>query len=208
MSISKDPSKDQTYFLWTLTKDDLSHTLFPLGNIKKADTRSLARTAKLPNAERPDSQGLCFLGHVDMHSFLMRYIPARSGEIQSTDGIVLGMHDGVEFYTLGQRVATNAPEPHYVVGKDRASNVLTVSSRAEGVQPHTTYSLTEVNSNEQGAFKCNAAYRYHGELVRARVEGNTITFAKPVQVATGQSVVFYSDVGTVLGGGIIDACLK
>ena len=78
---SKDTEKDQTYFLWTLTQDDLSHALFPVGALSKPEVRAIAQKAKLPNADRKDSQGLCFLGHVDMKAFLKRYVPSKSGDI-------------------------------------------------------------------------------------------------------------------------------
>ncbi|MFQ5541083.1 MAG: tRNA 2-thiouridine(34) synthase MnmA, partial [Candidatus Paceibacteria bacterium] len=113
-----DETKDQSYFLWTLTQDDLSHALFPIGGVKKSAVRRIASKAGLPNAGRKDSQGLCFLGHVDMREFLKHYLPVKRGSIYGTGGEKLGAHDGVAFYTIGQRVSLSTGEKMYVVGKD------------------------------------------------------------------------------------------
>ena len=108
LKTSADSEKDQTYFLWTLGQEDLSHALFPVGDLRKEEVRRLASDAKLPNAGRKDSQGLCFLGHVDMHAFLKRYIPSKKGPVKDRAGRALGEHDGVWFYTLGQRHGVSA----------------------------------------------------------------------------------------------------
>ena len=98
-----DENKDQSYFLHTLGQDELSRTLFPIGNFTKPEVRQIARRAGLPTAEKKDSQGLCFVGKLDMKEFLSQYIPQKRGAVVDTKGVVLGEHEGAAYYTLGQR---------------------------------------------------------------------------------------------------------
>jgi len=206
--VSKDEDKDQAYFLWTLTKDDLAHTLFPIGKYRKGEVRKIAEKAKLPNFARKDSQGLCFLGHVDMHDFLKRYVPTEKGVVRNTDGDVVGEHDGAWFYTLGQRhgISVASDERVYIVEKDVKKNELVVSAdRAQG-EGKSVYDLTSVSwvSGVTPTGEVLAQYRYHGPMVRAVVKGSRIKFEEAVLVAPGQSVVVYSKDKTVCyGGGII-----
>ena len=133
LKISRDREKDQTYFLWTLTQNDLAHSLFPVGGLEKPEVRKLAQEAGLPNAARKDSQGLCFLGHVDMKEFLKRYIPSERGGIRDESGALVGEHDGAVFYTLGEHIrAGGLGARHYVVAKDLQKNELTVSDTQIG----------------------------------------------------------------------------
>lgn len=205
MFVSPDEGKDQTYFLWTLTKDDLAHTLFPIGKYKKTEVRALAEKIKLPNAVRRDSQGLCFLGHVDMHEFLKRYLPTKTGAVVDRAGATLGEHDGAWFYTLGQHLPLGGTKDRlYVVGKDVHKNELLVASEPQSVTAQASYALTNISwvGKAMPTEKLSAQYRYHGELVPVTVTGDQVTFAKPVLVAPGQSVVFYHE-GQMVGGGII-----
>lgn len=205
LRVSKDSSKDQTYFLWTLTKADLAHTLFPLGKLKKSEVRALARKIRLPNATRPDSQGLCFLGHVDMRSFLKRFIPPRvGGIIYDTSGVKVGEHDGVWYYTLGQHVAVNGGTRLYVVAKDVESNTLIVSDTLRPSESQSTYALGAQNwiSGRAPTGMVLAQYRYHGPLIAATVAGSQVMLTEPVLIASGQSLVCY-DRGVCLGGGTI-----
>ena len=101
--IAKDVNKDQSYFLWTLTQGQLKYCLFPIGEYTKPQVRALARRFGLPNAEKKDSQGICFLGKVTLADFLGRYIPERRGEILDVRGEKIGEHRGAQFYTIGQR---------------------------------------------------------------------------------------------------------
>lgn len=201
---SKDASKDQTYFLWTLTKDDLSHTLFPLGKLKKTEVRRLAEKARLPNATRPDSQGLCFLGHVDMQAFLKRYIPTEKGNIVNADGDVLGTHDGAWFYTLGQHVTVSGATRLFVVKK--RGNDLIVAEKAEPDVEATSILLTGLSftTGEPPKGMIQAQFRYHGPLVRAELTDGVLHTEKPVLVAPGQSAVLYDRQGVMCyGGGIV-----
>jgi len=207
MKAGVDAEKDQTYFLWTLTRDDLSHTLFPVGEYRKPQIRELAAEAGLPNAKRPDSQGLCFLGHVDMHAFLKRYIPEKTGDIVSRGGEKLGEHSGVWFYTVGE----HAPLPGgharmYVVRKDVEANTLVVD--AEAVPETKAFALTLSDTNwiagEQYEGEAYARYRYRQSLLPVTVSKSQVTFAEPQLTASGQSCVLYAaDTSTVIGGGII-----
>ena len=204
--VSNDPEKDQTYFLWTLTKDDLAHTLFPIGKFKKGEVRKIAEKAGLPNFARKDSQGLCFLGHVDMREFLKRYIEPKTGDVVDEHGKVVGAHDGAWFYTLGQHIAIPGPARHYVVEKDVHKNKLVVATTQNGHGARESYELANIEwvhgSAPQGALK--AQYRYHGPLLNVLVKNNRVKFGEPVLVAQGQSVVFFDSKNKAcLGGGVI-----
>ena len=125
-----DPAKDQSYFLCLLGQKELSHALFPLGAMTKTEVRAIAKEHKLLNATKKDSQGLCFVGQVDIREFLKERLKPKIGKIINVDGKILGEHEGVAFYTLGQRKEIgNLPGgPYYVVDKKLASNELVVSS--------------------------------------------------------------------------------
>lgn len=129
-----DAGKDQSYFLSTLNQFQLSKALFPIGHLQKSEVREIALKAGLPNAERKDSQWLCFVGKVDFEEFLKRKIPVNVGNIIDTTGKVLGRHDGVYFYTIGQRKWLDIgglKEPVFVIKKDIAKNELIVGTEHE-----------------------------------------------------------------------------
>lgn len=210
-----DSAKDQSYFLWTLTQDDLAHSLFPVGGKLKKEVRALARRFGIPSAARPDSQGLCFVGDVALGDFLARYIPQKPGAVIAETGEVIGMHTGVARYTVGQRHgfsithASYAKQPHYVVRVDPHANVLHVAS--EPLQAaHRVFELSQCNwirSCESGAYE--AEVRYHQKpqqctltVARERV---TVTFVEPQVVAAGQSIVVYRG-NECLGGGVVTMC--
>jgi len=128
-----DSSKDQVYFLWTLKQEQLSKILFPVGHLNKTEVRKLAKKFKLPVAEKKDSQGICFLGAVDLKEFLKHYIKEKKGKVVDENGDEIGYHNGVVFYTLGERHGftiikkSSNDKPYYVVGKDVKKNILYVS---------------------------------------------------------------------------------
>jgi len=132
-----DTNKDQSYFLWTLTPDDLKHVVFPVGHLTKPQVREIAKKAGLPVFDKKDSQGVCFIGHLDMKAFLKRYISTESGDIINRQGEVVGKHDGAALYTIGERhglhIFNKAPdsEPYYVVEKDIAKNILVAETGAQ-----------------------------------------------------------------------------
>ncbi|HTE48870.1 MAG TPA: tRNA 2-thiouridine(34) synthase MnmA [Candidatus Paceibacterota bacterium] len=129
----KDHSKDQSYFLWTLRQEQLKKILFPVGHMKKTEVRSLAKKFRLPVAEKKDSQGICFLGDIDLKIFLKHYIRSKMGKVMNEKGEIIGYHQGVSFSTFGERhgftITQKSPNDgaYYVVGKDVKKNILIVS---------------------------------------------------------------------------------
>jgi tRNA-uridine 2-sulfurtransferase len=216
-----DLNKDQSYFLYTLGQEQLAATLFPVGELPKPEVRRLAREAKLPTHDKKDSTGICFIGERDFREFLGHYIPARPGEMRTPQGRTVGEHDGVMYYTLGQRSGLGIGgrrdadgQPWYVVGKDVPANVLYV---AQGVETQwlqssrlTAGDLSWVAGAEPSAqFDCTAKTRYRQADQACRVEicenGCIVQFAMPQRAVTpGQSVVFYRG-EECLGGGVIAA---
>jgi tRNA-specific 2-thiouridylase len=207
-----DPAKDQSYFLYTLKKDHLPHILFPIGEYRKEEVRKLAREFKLPVSEKPDSQGLCFIGEINMAEFLAHELGTKKGDVLNEKGEVIGKHNGAHLYTLGARhgftvhEATTTRAAHYVVAKDVESNTLTVGTR-ESLASHAPHELTLTDSswvNGAPEGKIEAQYRYHGPLVPCEVKGDRVHFLEmPIEpIAPGQSVVFY-DSDTCLGGGFV-----
>ncbi len=216
---AKDTSKDQSYFLWTLSPDILSKTIFPVGNLLKTEVRDLAKKFHVPVAQKKDSQGICFLGLVDMKEFLAHYIQVTEGQEVTSAGKTIGTHQGVELYTYGERHGFNAQnekgsthEPLYVIGRDQKTNTLTVGTHDEYIQVGQSkkeYTLTDIVLRT--VIKDNkiydAAFRYHGKRYQVRVKQNsttlTILFENPEElIAPGQSIVLY-DGNTCIGGGIV-----
>ncbi len=222
-----DHTKDQSYFLWTLTKDDLAHTIFPVGHLLKSEVRKLAEKYNIPVATKKDSQGVCFLGEIDMKEFLQHYIKTENGNVLDIDGKVIGHHDGALLYTLGERHGftitekTDHDRRYYVVAKDIPNNTITVSdiqNETFGQSTHIPVIRTvwrsdisnnrlDTNSKQQTPDSYTANIRYHGENLPCNIEIKNeseavIVFEKPVLVAPGQSIVVYS--GEVcVGGGIV-----
>ncbi len=214
----KDKSKDQSYFLWTLSQDQLSHTLFPVGGLQKEEVRKLARKFGLPQATRKDSQGLCFLGMIDMKQFLLDFIKTQKGKVLSEAGEVIGEHDGAILYTLGERHGftiqnqKTESKPMYVVGKDIKNNTITVADKASYKDGYTQnyaskFNLENVNVSseipEDGKVECR--FRYRQDKIKCTVQKDQVVFDTPQLIASGQSVVFYQD-EICLGGAIIAEC--
>ncbi|MHB8652166.1 MAG: tRNA 2-thiouridine(34) synthase MnmA [Minisyncoccota bacterium] len=219
LAVGADPQKDQSYFLWMLGQDDLLHTMFPVGSMQKNHVRALARKFKLPTAEKKDSQGVCFLGMLDMKEFLGHFIPPTPGAVLNTRGAVIGTHDGALFYTLGERHGfridkkTTHDTPYYVVAKDISKNTITVADKATYIHFGGTKTVTLRDSNWIGDFPRSGSHyvargRYRGDLVACTVEqgsgGETsVAFNEPVSFAPGQSLVLY-DGGVCMGGGVVE----
>ncbi|HEY4518141.1 MAG TPA: tRNA 2-thiouridine(34) synthase MnmA [Candidatus Paceibacterota bacterium] len=216
MLAGADMSKDQCYFLWTLNQEQLSKTIFPVGHLLKSEVRQLAQEFKLPVAEKRDSQGICFLGNVDMKDFLSHYIKAKPGNVLDEKGKVIGKHDGAVFYTLGERtgdsmVYVRPPENEamYVLAKDAEANTITIA-------PKKTYSrrsdnkiyLRDVNwiSGEPTSKQYQVRTRYReglgGCFVRKDGKGWKIDLSNPKVATPGQSVVIY-DGDICRGGGVV-----
>ncbi len=221
----RDPLKDQSYFLYTLGQKQLSHVQFPLGTLDKSTVRDLARQANLSVHAKKDSVGICFIGERPFREFLSRYITAEPGEMRCTDGQLIGEHQGLMFYTLGQRqglgiggLANRTQAPWYVVDKDTTNNTLIV---AQGQNHPLMYSnaliageLTWVSGEAPTLpLACAAKNRYRQPDQACRLEpsegnGIIVRFAAPQRAVTpGQSVVFYAE-DTCLGGGIIEQRLN
>lgn len=208
-----DPSKDQSYFLWMITKDELAHVRFPIGHLPKDEVRKIAEKAHLFTATKKDSQGICFLGDVDMRSFLSHYIEQQKGSVIDESGLVIGEHDGVWFYTLGERhgfrITTRNTDsvPYYIVKKDIQHNTLTVSTTPSRASTGSTLTLRNVNwfTSVDPIHSYTAQVRYHGELIPAKILDTThVALEYSGVVALGQSVVIY-DKDKVVGGGIVDS---
>ena len=219
---AKDLSKDQSYFLNQLSQKQLSSVLFPLADIEKQQVREIAKELELSTAEKKDSTGICFIGERNFRKFLKQYLPAQAGDICTLDGKIVGRHEGLMYYTIGQRRGLNIGGKHdgngqrwFVLKKDLQKNVLYVS-QGECAELFSN-GLKAVEFNwipklpEKGEFDCFAKFRYRqpDQKVHVKLTGDKtieVTFAQPQRAITeGQFVVLYQEDGTCLGGGIIDA---
>lgn len=217
LRIAKDKNKDQSYFLWTLTQGQLAHCLFPIGEYEKKEVREMARKFDLPTAEKKDSQGICFMGHVTIDDFLKEYIPEQPGNIVTPDGAVVGHHGGVHPYTVGQRhgIRIGGTGPYYVTKKDLETNTLVVARGNEAPELlRDSVELTGVTMIHSAAGDTEkqevlARIRYRQPLSKAMLKKTEkdrwrLEFHAPQKfVAEGQSAVFYDSRGEMLGGGII-----
>lgn len=213
LAIAKDLNKDQSYFLWTLTEAQVERSLFPVGEFTKPEVRAMAKQLGLPTAEKPDSQGVCFVGEIDVAEFLRDHIPSRRGTVRTTAGKVVGEHDGAEFYTIGQRhgLGVGGGIPYYVTEKNIKTNTVVV---AEGPHDNALFGreliAAEVNWISGAPLlplDIEARIRYRQPLERARIinheSGIRVIFEQDQRAITpGQSVVFYKE-GMMLGGGVI-----
>jgi len=212
-----DGNKDQSYFLWTLTQEQLRHCLFPIGAYEKPKIREIAAAAGLPTAQKKDSQGICFLGKISLREFLEQYLPKRKGDIVTVDGVKVGEHEGVWFYTIGQRhgLHVGGGPAYFVVKKDVASNVITVSHDDHLLeQACADIGLVELNFMGMCAIAppksipVMVRIRYRQPLFAATLvadgEAYRLQFDEPQRfVAVGQSAVFYDADGVVIGGGVM-----
>lgn len=215
-----DPNKDQSYFLYTLGQLPLSRSQFPIGGLHKQQVREIAAHAGFKNSSKKDSTGICFIGERKFKDFLQRYLPAQSGEIHTTEGRILGQHDGLMYYTLGQRQGLGIGgqrdadnEPWYVVRKDLNQNRLIVAQGHDHPQLQSSALTAEQIDWVAGhppadQFQCMAKTRYRQPdqscTVHVLSEGQIqIEFDQPQRAVTpGQSVVLY-DGAVCLGGGVI-----
>ncbi len=225
---AKDKNKDQSYFLWPLTQSELKYCLFPIGNLHKREVRAIAERAKLPTADKKDSQGICFLGDISMTDFLKTRLKEKKGKVIDTNGNYLGEHEGAYFYTIGQRHGLRLEEknknlktknlhntpPHYVVSKNVNTNTIVA---AEGDKNPALYerevTLTEVNNISSDTFPPEsplfARVRYRQPLFPVKVKkvnrkNYKLSFLTPQRfIAPGQSTVVYGKKGELLLGGII-----
>ncbi|WDD96671.1 tRNA 2-thiouridine(34) synthase MnmA [Thalassomonas actiniarum] len=221
----KDNNKDQSYFLYTLSHEQVGRTLFPVGNIEKPEVRALAEKADLITHDKKDSTGICFIGERKFKDFLAKFLPAQPGDIENPEGEVIGQHDGLMYHTLGQRkglriggLANAGEAPWYVVEKDLKRNVLIVGQGSnhprlfsKGLIANQLHWVSR-QALEQ-TLSCTVKTRYRQQDVPCTIkplsDGNFEIMFEQEQssVTPGQSVVFYQD-EVCLGGGIIDILIR
>ena len=211
-----DKNKDQSYFLWTLTQKDLEHVLFPVGHLEKPQVRALAEKFGLPTATKRDSQGLCFLGQLDIKEFLEHFVPQRAGKVFDQKGQVIGAHDGALFYTLGQRhgFEVSGGIPLYILAKDVTANTLTVGETPAELSAGDSFALSRVNWIAEapvGTRAYLARSRYRESLFTCHIESRKdevlVTLDSGMAaIPPGQSFVAYEKRGeglVCIGGGVI-----
>ena len=213
---ARDASKDQTYFLYRLNQAQLSKTLFPLGDLPKTEVREIARKAGLPTYAKKDSTGICFIGERDFREFLGRYLPKQPGDMETPDGRLIGRHDGLMYYTLGQRQGLGIGgqgEPWYVAGKNLERNVLiVVQGHDHPLLLNNALSAQDLNwisgtpPDSAKAYGAKTRYRQQDAACRMQaLAGDHLQLrfdAAQWAVTPGQSVVLY-DGDVCVGGGII-----
>ncbi len=210
---AKDADKDQTYFLYRIDGVAVAKTIFPLGDIHKDEVRVAARKAKLPNAERKESMGICFVGKVGIKDFLKEYIEAVPGNIVE-DGQAIGQHEGAVFYTIGQRqgLGLGGGLPYYVIGKDMEKNEVYVTRDLNSKDLWTSElqlsMMHFINQPPQQGQELLIRTRHRAPLIKAIYSAGqdgfcSLQLEQPVRAATpGQSAVLYAG-QEVLGGGLV-----
>jgi tRNA-specific 2-thiouridylase len=210
-----DTKKDQSYVLYVMTQEELSRTLFPLGKMRKEETREIAGELGLASALRPESQEICFVGDDKYADFLKGFSPeaVQPGPIADMNGKVIGMHKGIAFYTIGQRkgLGISSLKPHYVADINRKSNTIIVGSREDAMQK--SFKVKELNwifiDSQSRPFKAHVKIRSTMKEMPSVISQSgdnkvIVEFNKPQWApAPGQSAVFYNG-DTVIGGGIIE----
>jgi tRNA-specific 2-thiouridylase len=218
---SNDDFKDQTYFIYNIHTPQLPHILFPIGGMKKSEVKALAKKIGLPNANKKESMGLCFVGKIRLKEFLDQKLKPKPGNIVTSQMQVIGKHEGLAYYTIGQRqgVKVGAGGPWYVVSKDLKKNELVVTNDPNDKLLETRevelHSLNWITTPPSFPTKLSARFRHQGELVpmtvkpvlnehgKSRSDHFLVKFSKPqLAIASGQSLVLY-DGQICVGGGVI-----
>ena len=211
---AKNKDKDQTYFLYRVTKDALRKSHMPIGDFNtKQEVRDLAEKFGLPTAKKKDSQGICFVGKVGIREFLEQYVSPKPGRILDQNDKEIGQHDGAIFYTIGQRsgLGVGGGLPYYVVGKDMDKNEVYVSTDLDDkrlwLNDFEISGLHFIDDEPNLDKEYQVCHRYRASLIKAKLSkskhGLKITLKDPARAITaGQSMVIY-DGDQVLGGGII-----
>lgn len=216
-----DNNKDQSYFLYTLGQQQLSHSLFPVGDIEKPKVRRLAEKSAFVNHAKKDSTGICFIGERKFKEFLQKYLPAQPGEIRTVNGDLIGRHHGLMYYTLGQRkglgiggIKGSSEDPWYSVDKDLKNNILIVAQGKNHPRLfHTHLKASQLHwvsgTSPEKNISCMAKVRYRQpdqacQIIQMKNNECIVEFNQPQRAITpGQSIVFY-DGDVCLGGGVID----
>jgi tRNA-specific 2-thiouridylase len=208
---ARDEEKDQSYFLYNLDQKQLGKILFPVSEFDKSDVRKMAKKFKLPVHSKPESQDICFISD-GIGNFLERHLKLKSGEIVDENKNILGKHKGLPLYTLGQRkgIEIGGKGPYFVIGKNVRKNQLIVSNSQDALFSGLAVvkDVNWVSGTPKMPFKALIRTRYRNPLVYAiiRPKGRflEVAFEKPQRAVTpGQSIVFYTKSGEVLGGGVI-----
>ncbi len=222
---AKDLNKDQSYFLNQLNQKQLSKVIFPLEDIEKPEVRRIASELELSTADKKDSTGICFIGERNFKNFLKDFLPAKPGEIKALSGKVVGKHDGLMYYTLGQRRGLNIGgradgngQRWFVVEKDLENNILYVHQGEDDCLYTDGLYASKMNwipqLPEKKEFDCYAKFRYRqpDQKVHVTVLNDTDIkvnfYEKQRAITPGQFVVLYTDDGICLGGGTIDKAIK
>lgn len=224
LQLSKDQKKDQTYFLYLLTVEQLKHILFPIGHLEKKEVRALAEKYALPVAKKPDSQGICFIGEINVHNFLYERLGENPGVVVNATGEIIGEHKGLWFYTIGQRHGfslkgkirkendewKHVVPPFYVVAKNIEKNQLIVGFGEETyTQSFRIEAMHWIDAKpHQQKLECFVKIRHGGKLFPCSIQLKNmqtceiILLEKVKGIAEGQSAVFYEH-QLCLGGGVI-----
>lgn len=208
----KDPQKDQSYFLYAINPKVLDRVLFPIGDFYKKEIRKIAEEQQLITADKKDSTGICFIGKRDFRSFLSQFITPKKGKIFTIDGEEIGSHEGVAYYTIGQRRGLDlggAKRPYFVVAKDTEKNILFVCHEDHPALYHNCFSILNpdwLTSPKEG-FEYTAKIRYRSKDEQCHLifseDQIQVKFIQPQKAVTsGQAIVFY-DQEICIGGGMI-----
>jgi tRNA-specific 2-thiouridylase len=220
LAIPKDSQKDQTYFLYQISQSDLKKVIFPLDKYNKKEVRKIAEQNGLINSRKKDSTGICFIGERKYNDFVGQFIHSTKGNIVTTDGEIIGSHNGHIFFTIGQRKGLKigarkggADKPWYVVHKNINDNEIIVAQGKDNKfllsDEASVKSLNWINTEPKSGSILYAKVRYREKSIPCKLLSRKnlliVKFEKPCRAITpGQSIVFYNDEGFCLGGGIID----
>ncbi|GGE49746.1 tRNA-specific 2-thiouridylase MnmA [Halopseudomonas oceani] len=218
-----DNNKDQSYFLHAVGAEQIARTLFPVGELEKPEVRRIAERYELATARKKDSTGICFIGERRFSDFLKQYLPAQPGDIETTDGTVIGRHHGLMYHTIGQRQGLGigglqgaSDEPWYVLRKDLTNNVLVVGQGnnhpwlfSDALTCSSIYWVNPIDTSEPLRLTAKVRYRQADQActLEQTADGYLVRFDEPQRAVTpGQSLVLYSG-DICLGGGVIETAI-
>ncbi len=219
----KDPTKDQSYFLYELSQYDLEHTLLPIGEYTKEEVRKIAQKNKLPNYNRPSTKGICFIGNIPLKTFLEQRIKPKIGKVINEKGEIIGTHKGAHYYTLGERVGESkgviinkgnlSQHRFFIAEKNMRANTIKVVKEGSALLHKNSFNLKKMHwinaKDNKKVLSAHVRIRHLGKLIKAKLvlRNNQWSFklSKSVTgVAPGQSAVFYKK-DRVIGGGEISS---